>query len=542
MTVVTVPCTDNDAQTGAEWWRGAAIYHIYPLSFYDSNDDGHGDLPGVTRQLEYIKSLGVDGIWLSPFYTTPLRDFGYDVSDYCNVDPTFGTLADFDALVARAHALGLRVIVDQVYSHTSDQHSWFKESRRDRTNPKADWYVWADAKPDGSPPTNWQSVFKGSAWTWDARRRQYYLNNFQPEQPDLNVHNPAVQDALLDVARFWLDRGVDGFRLDAINFAMHDPMLRDNPPVLGDAKRTRPFDYQHHLYNQSHPDIPKFLTRIRQLAESRGAIFLVAEVGGEQADQEMQAYTHGANHLHSAYGFHYLYADKLTPSLVRGCTEKWHEGPGEGWPSWAFSNHDAPRVVSRWSNSRDQQVFAQQALLLLATLRGTIFLYQGEELGLPQGDVPKDSLRDPEAIANWPLTLGRDGARTPMPWKASAPNAGFSRATPWLPVDPKHCALAVDAQEASPSATLHFARRALALRNRFAALRTGALSFLDAPDPLLTFTRGEGRDAILCAFNLGEHPIDWSLPTGWEVVESVAFDATDASVLPGAAGIVARRR
>jgi alpha-glucosidase len=212
-----------------EWWRGAVIYQVYPRSFADSNGDGIGDLPGVTERLEHIASLGVDGVWLSPFFTSPMKDFGYDISDYRDVDPIFGALADFDELVERAHGLGLKVVIDQVYSHTSDQHAWFAESRRDRINPKADWYVWADAKPDGSPPTNWQSVFHGSSWTWDARRRQYYLHNFLESQPDLNVHHPAVQDALLDTARFWLDRGVDGFRLDAINFAMHDPQLRDNP-------------------------------------------------------------------------------------------------------------------------------------------------------------------------------------------------------------------------------------------------------------------------------------------------------------------------
>ena len=221
----------NDVQP---WWRGAAIYQIYPRSFADSNGDGIGDLPGITGRLDYVARLGVDAIWLSPFFKSPMRDFGYDVSDYCDVDPVFGSLGDFDALVAKAHGLGLKVIVDQVYSHTSDQHAWFQESRSDSDHPRAEWYVWADAKPDGSPPSNWQSVFGGPAWTWDARRGQYYLHNFLPEQPDLNVHNPEVQEALLNVARFWLDRGVDGFRIDAINFAMHDQMLRDNPPATHD--------------------------------------------------------------------------------------------------------------------------------------------------------------------------------------------------------------------------------------------------------------------------------------------------------------------
>ncbi len=528
-------------QADQEWWRGAAIYHVYPLSFFDSDGNGYGDLAGVAQQLDYIKLLGVDAIWLSPFYKSPMRDFGYDISDYHDVDPIFGRLADFEALVEKAHALGLKVIIDQVYSHTSDQHKWFIESRRDRSNAKADWYVWADAKPDGSPPNNWQSVFMASAWTWDARRSQYYLNNFQTGQPDLNVHNPEVQAALLDVASFWLDRGVDGFRLDAINFTMHDPQLRDNPPVVGPSKRGRPFDFQHHIFNQSHADIPRFLERVRALCDARGATFLVAEVGGEQADREMKLYTQGPNRLHSAYGFQFLYADRLTPSLVRQASNNWPGAAGEGWPSWAFSNHDAPRVVSRWSHNRDERAFAKIAMLLLATLRGSIFVYQGEELGLPQGDVPLERLRDPEAIANWPLTLGRDGARTPMPWRAAAANAGFSAGEPWLPVDPTHLALAVDMQDRDPNSVLHLTRAALALRKQLPALRTGAIRFLDAPEPVLAFVRGEGRDCALCVFNLGARSVAWPLPQGWRPVRTLNMsDDTSLEHLPGLAAIVAQ--
>jgi alpha-glucosidase len=283
------------------WWKGAAVYQIYPRSFQDSNGDGVGDLAGITRRLDYVASLGVDAIWISPFYTSPMRDFGYDVADYCGVDPVFGTLADFDTLVARAHALGLKVIVDQVYAHTSDLHPWFAESRAGREGERADWYVWADPKPDGTPPNNWQSVFGGPAWTWDARRRQYYMHTFLKEQPQLNVHNPAVQDALLGVARFWLDRGVDGFRLDALNHSMHDPALRNNPPAPDDGRvRTRPFDYQIKRYSQSHPGVVAFIERIRALCDEYGAIHTVAEVGGDKAIAEMRAYTKGDNRLNSA--------------------------------------------------------------------------------------------------------------------------------------------------------------------------------------------------------------------------------------------------
>ena len=460
------------AAKDAQWWRGAAIYQIYPRSFMDSNGDGIGDLPGITSRLEHVADLGVDAIWVSPFFTSPMKDFGYDVSDYCDVDPIFGTLADFDALVARAHELGLKLLIDQVYSHTSDEHGWFAQSRSDRTNAKADWYVWADAKRDGSPPSNWQSVFGGPAWTWDARRGQYYLHNFLSSQPQLNVHNAQVQDALLGVMRFWLDRGVDGFRIDALNFAMHDPQLRDNPPAPAtDKPRTRPFDFQLKKYNMSHPDIPHFIERIRALTDEytddSGAIFTVAEVGGDEAEAEMKAFTHGDTRLNSAYGFNFLYADRLTPGLVCAALAEWPDEDGMGWPSWAFENHDAPRAVSRWCAPEDRDAFARMKLLLLASLRGNIILYQGEELGLTQVDIPFEQLQDPEAIANWPLTLSRDGARTPMPWKnggASEGEGGFGSETPWLPLGEENLARSVERQAADPASLLSLTREVIALR------------------------------------------------------------------------------
>ncbi len=530
---------DGGAAPNQEWWRGAVIYQVYPRSFADTNADGIGDLRGVTEHLEHIASLGVDGIWLSPFFTSPMKDFGYDVSDYLGIDPIFGTMEDFDRLVEKAHRLGLKVIIDQVYSHTSDEHAWFQESRQNQSNAKADWYVWADPKPDGAPPSNWQSVFGGPAWTWDARRHQYYMHNFLKEQPQLNVRNPEVQEALLSVARFWLDRGVDGFRCDALNFSMHDPALTDNPAVTTPGKRTRPFDYQHHFFNQSHEDIPAFLTRLRQVADSYGDDrFLVAEVGGERANEEMKLYTQGPDRLHSAYGFLYLYADRLTTDLVDRGPAMWPGGPGEGWPSWTFSNHDAPRAVSRWAEGRDPKAFAEMALLLLMTLRGNVFVYQGEELGLPQAEVPFERLVDPEAIANWPETLGRDGARTPMPWKADNGFAGFSEAEPWLPVDPRHRALAVSEQEKDPSATLHLARRLIALRKAHPALRSGSMTMLDAPDNLLLFTRQEGDESLLCVFNLGHDSIAWRPPVGWGVVQAVNCSDPWSGELPPLAGLV----
>ncbi|MEM8725911.1 MAG: alpha-amylase family glycosyl hydrolase, partial [Pseudomonadota bacterium] len=400
---------DKSGRETAEWWRGAVIYQIYPRSFRDTNADGIGDLNGIAEGLDYIASLGVDGIWISPFFTSPMKDFGYDVSDYCGIDPSYGTFEDFDRVIERAHALGLKVIIDQVYSHTSDEHAWFKESRADRLNAKADWYVWADPKPDGSPPSNWQSVFGGSAWQWDGPRKQYFLHNFLTSQPDLNVHNPEVQAAVLDVMRFWLDRGVDGFRLDALNFSMHDPQLRDNPPSNAPIEAvTRPFDMQIKKYNQSHDDIPAFLERLRGVLNEYDGRFTVAEVGGPDPLAEMKAFTEGGKRLDSAYNFDFLYAPDLTADRVRASLLHWDGTPDEGWPSWAFSNHDAPRAVTRWSNGEDFDQIARLSMLLLLSLRGNPIIYQGEELGLPQGFVAFEDLLDPEAIANWPHTLGRD--------------------------------------------------------------------------------------------------------------------------------------
>jgi alpha-glucosidase len=516
------------------WWRGAVIYQIYPRSFRDTNGDGIGDLAGIAEGLDYIADLGVDGIWISPFFTSPMKDFGYDVADYCGIDPSFGTFEDFDRIIAKAHGLGLKVIIDQVYSHTSDEHAWFQESRSDRANPKADWYVWADPKPDGSPPSNWQSVFGGSAWQWDGPRKQYYLHNFLTSQPDLNVHNRAVQDALLDVARFWLARGVDGFRLDALNFSMHDPDLRDNPPSgLPMSQVTRPFDMQVKQYNQSHPDIVAFLERIRQTIDEFPGRFTVAEVGGPEPLAEMKAFTQGGKRLDSAYNFDFLYAPRLTAPLVRASLSQWSGEDGEGWPSWAFSNHDAPRAVTRWTRDGDLARAARLNLLLLLALRGNPIIYQGEELGLPQGHVAFEDLQDPEAIANWPHTLGRDGARTPMPWAVNAPQAGFSNANrTWLKLDPAHTGLAADSQAADPVSTLAYARQLLRLRGDLPALLSGDSTLLDTPEDVLAFVRAADGGAVLCAFNLGETAVQWSPPAGWNAARILASESAVGNDAP----------
>ncbi|MBW6527659.1 alpha-glucosidase family protein [Sphingomonas sp. RHCKR7] len=502
------------------WWKGAAVYQIYPRSFADANGDGVGDLRGITAHLDHVASLGVDAIWISPFYTSPMRDFGYDVADYCDVDPTFGTLADFDALVARAHDLGLKVITDQVWSHTSDQHAWFRQSRQRRDGDKHDWYVWADAKADGAPPNNWQSVFGGPAWTWDARRQQYYLHTFLREQPQLNVRNAAVQEALLAVGRFWLERGVDGFRLDAINHAMGSAALTDNPPAPPSNKpRTRSFDFQIKQHSQDQPDMLPFVERIRALTDEYADRFTVAEIGGEESDWVRKDYT-APRRLDTAYGFDFLYADQLTPALVRAALAQWPGAADEGWPSWAFENHDAPRAVSRWALPEHRDAFARAKMVLLAGLRGNIFLYQGEELGLTQVAVPFELLQDPEAIANWPLTLSRDGARTPMPWHAGRPGHGFTAGTPWLPFGADHGAMAVDAQEADTGSLLHWTRRLLALRRAHAALRVGTIAFVDLAPGVVAFERVAGDERLLCAVNLTPEPRELALPDGVTLVAS----------------------
>ncbi len=459
-----------------------------------------GDLRGVIEKLDYVADLGVDGIWLSPFFTSPMKDFGYDVSDYRDVDPLFGTLADFDALVARAHQLGLKVIIDQVWSHTSDQHPWFLESAASRVNPRSDWYVWADASEDGTPPNNWLASFGGPSWTWGPRRRQYYLHNFLVEQPDLNFWNPAVQDAILDVARFWLDRGVDGFRLDVINFIVHDLALTDNPIDPHVSPPALPTRFQRHVHDRSRPEALAFLERLRSLMDSYGARMTVGEVVDDPPLARQKEYVAGHRRLHTAYSFFLLTAKAATPALFAEALAAWADG--DGWPSWSLGNHDVARFASRLG-AGDDPTHARILLLVLLCMRGSVFLYQGEELGLPQAHVPFDRLQDPFAIAAYTGESGRDGARTPMPWTAEGVSAGFSSAgDTWLPVDPSHRPLAVDRQDGDPNSTLAFVRRALAMRRGQPALRTGSARVLPAPPGVLAFERSLGEDRLLCVFEL----------------------------------------
>jgi alpha-glucosidase len=372
------------------WWRGAVIYQIYPRSFFDSNGDGIGDLPGVTARLDYVARLGVDAIWLCPFFVSPMKDFGYDVSNHLDVDPVFGTLEDFDALIERAHALGLRVLIDQVWSHTSNRHPWFIESRASRANPKADWYVWADPSPDGTPPNNWLSVFGGSAWSWEPRRRQYYLHHFLSDQPCLNLRMPCVMDAVLEGGRFWLERGVDGFRLDAIDFMTHDPALRSNPaaPMPADGVPAKLFAMQRHLHDMMHEDSGALMRRIRGLMDQYPGSVTLGEVSSQPgALERVVGYTLGSDHLHMAYTLRPLRGgyDWLT---VRQLLLDMQEAGDEGWVCWSFSNHDVERAISRWNprrgDERPDPAFVRQLMALLFSLRGSVSLYQGEELGLTE--------------------------------------------------------------------------------------------------------------------------------------------------------------
>ena len=481
-----------------DWWRGAVIYQVYPRSFQDTTGDGMGDLRGITKRLGHIASLGVDAIWLSPFFKSPMADMGYDVSDYCDVDPMFGTLADFDAMLAEAHRLGLKVIIDQVISHTSDQHPWFVESRSSRNNPKADWYVWADPKPDGTAPNNWLSIFGGPGWEWDGVRKQYYMHNFLISQPDLNFHNPDVQEALLKTVRFWLDRGVDGFRLDTVNFYFHDRKLRDNPPhepdpeAVGlDAPDVNPYGMQTHRYDKTQPENVAFLKRFRALLDEYEGRATVGEVGdGARSLKTVADYTSGGDKLHMCYTFDLLGPD-FTADHVRKCVQSFQRAVTDGWVCWAFSNHDVNRHVSRFIRApEERERIAKLAITLLSTLRGSICLYQGEELGLTEG------------IRFWPAFKGRDGCRTPMPWQHGEAHAGFSTGKPWLPVPQDHARLAVDVQEKIAGSVLNHYRATLAFRREHETLHDGDMSFLHSNHDILAFTREKGGEKLLFVFNL----------------------------------------
>ncbi|KZC40322.1 MULTISPECIES: alpha-glucosidase family protein [Rhodanobacter] len=500
----------------APWWRGAVIYQIYPRSFLDTDGDGVGDLPGIIERLDYVAGLGVDAIWIAPFFRSPMADFGYDIADYRDVDPLFGTLADFDALLAKAHALGLKVMIDQVLSHTSVEHAWFRESRQSRDNAKADWYVWADAREDGGPPNNWLSLFGGSAWQWEPRRGQYYLHNFLTSQPDLNFYHPDVRAAILDSVRFWLDKGVDGFRLDAINFCFHDALLRDNPPKPKDKRVGRgfspdnPYAFQYHYYNNTRPENLAFLGELRALMDRYPGAATLGEISSEDSLATMAEYTRPGR-LHMGYSFELL-TDDFSAAYIRSTVQALEAQMTDGWPCWAISNHDVERVLTRWGGGQPSRQLANLLTAMLCSLRGSVCVYQGEELGLTEAELPYEALQDPYGIAFWPQFKGRDGCRTPMPWSDADAQAGFSGGMPWLPVPAEHHALAVSRQQADPHSVLNGFRRFVHWRQSQPALRWGDIAFIDTAEPVLAFTRRLHGQTVLVAFNLADADVAIDLP------------------------------
>jgi alpha-glucosidase len=476
----------SEREASPPWWQGGAFYQIYPRSFADASGDGVGDLRGIEAHLDFLAWLGVDALWLSPFYRSPMRDFGYDVSDYCDVDPLFGSLADFDALLAAAHARDLRVIVDWVPAHTSSDHPWFREARTSRTSPKRDWYVWRDPGPRGEPPNNWTCAFHRGrpAWSLDEGSGQLYLHSFLPEQPDLNWANPEVESAMHDVLRFWLDRGVDGFRADVVHNIGKHPELPDVDPKIAAIP--------HNALNDE-PVTHEYLRRIRKLLDAYpGQRMMVGEVWLLHTEQ-IAAYYGKGDELQLSFNFPPLFVG-WDAEKWRECVEKTHRvlDPVGAWPTWVLSNHDLPRHRTRYGGGEAR---ARAAAVLLLGLRGTPFLYMGEELGLEDAVVPPGRVVDPG---------GRDGCRAPLPW-TPAPGHGWP-AEPWLPWPPEADHRSVESLRRDGDSILHLYRRLLALRRESPPLRWGDLAFLPAAPPLLAWRRSRGGERCVVVVNFGSEP------------------------------------
>ena len=461
------------------WWQRGAIYQIYPRSFADADGDGIGDLAGITAHLDHLEAMAVEAIWLSPFFTSPMADFGYDVSDYCDVDPVFGTLADFDALVAACHARGIRVVIDWVPNHTSDRHPWFAESRSSRASPKRDWYVWRDPAPGGGPPNDWVSQFEacGAAWTLDAAGGQYYLHSFMPEQPDLNWENPEVAAAMHDTLRFWLDRGVDGFRLDAIHKIAKDPLLRDH---VGAPRR----------HDEDWDTIHERLRGIRRVVDEYDDRMIVGEVALQDLHR-IVGYLESGDQLHLAHNFVWAELPWDADAFRTSIADFDALADDTAWPAWFLSNHDLPRVRERFGAHGLGEARARAVMVMLYALHGTPFVYQGEELALPHAEIPPDRVVDVD---------GRDPVRSPIPW-APGPGAGFSAGEPWLPLVAGADALSVQAQAADPRSMLALVRRLGGLRRGSAVLQVGAQRLLDAGADLLAWERTLGGETLVAAVN-----------------------------------------
>ena len=517
----------NGVQASQQWWRQAVFYQIYPLSFADFDGDGYGDLRGIITKLDYLNdTLGVDALWISPFYKSPMRDWGYDISDHCEVDPLFGSLADAKQLIDEIHQRDMRVIFDYVINHTSDQHPWFVESRSSRDNPKRDWYVWRDGRGE-KPPTNWVSVFSGPAWTYDEATGQWYRHTYLSEQPDLNWRNPEVVQAMLDIARFWLDLGVDGFRVDAAHQMMKDPQERDNPPAPADYQRPwkdmGPYDDFIHLYDFGHPDVHDAHRQFRRVLDSYPhQPVSVGEIHIFDLPEWASYYGEDLDQLHMPFNFHLMASDWDVPSLRATIEAVLWNVPVGAWTNWTMGNHDEIRLSSRLPDAHDRL-----AALLLLTLRGTPFLYYGDELGIDEVEVPEGMRRDPWGASV--EALSRDGARTPMCWSA-VPGGGFTApgVEPWLPLSDKLDTRNVDAQLGEPGSMLNMYRRLLRLRRESAALRVG--SFLTHPsstDEVLVYRRESDDETMTVALNLSDSPKEVAIRSGRVVFSTLDPTRTD---------------
>ncbi len=486
------------------WWQSGIIYQIYPRSFQDSDGDGTGDLRGVIGRLDHLAWLGVDAVWVSPFYPSPMADFGYDVADYCGVDPLFGTLADFDDLLARAHELGLKVVLDFVPNHSSDQHPWFQSSRR-REGGKQDWYLWRDAAPDGGPPNNWLSNFNGPAWTWDDARGQYYYHSFLPQQPDLNWRNPHVRAAMLGVLRFWLARGVDGFRVDVIWMMIKDEQFRDNPPNPDWAEGAPPHDRLLPLYTADRPEVHDVVARMRAVLDSHDGRVLIGEIY-LPIDRLVTYYGPRGDEAQLPFNFQLLLLRDWSAATVAALIERYEAAlPPGAWPNWVLGNHDQSRVASRIGLAQ-----ARIAAMLLLTLRGTPTIYMGEELGMTDTPIPPEAIQDPSELRQPGLGLGRDPERTPFPWR-HGPGAGFTTGKPWLPIGAD---APLSRQQADPNSTVSLYRRLIALRRAHPALSLGDISHVEANGAVLCYQRSHGDERFAVALNLSDAAAEACVPRG----------------------------
>jgi alpha-glucosidase len=516
------------------WWQDGVVYQIYPRSFADSNADGIGDLPGITAHLDYLNDgrgggLGIDAIWLSPINPSPMFDFGYDVSDYRGIAPEFGTLDDFAELLRAAHARGIRVILDLVLNHSSHLHAWFLESRAARSSDKRDWYVWHDGLPGEPrrPPNNWQAAFGGEAWQWDEATQQFYLHSFLVEQPDLNWRSPGVKHAAEEVVRYWLDMGVDGFRLDVINWFLKDDQLRDNPTrLLG----RRAYDRQRHLYDRNRPETIDLVRWLRSTVDRYPERMLVGEVYNEPpGNAELSAaYYAAGTGLHLAFDFSLLFA-KWSADEFGAAIDRWDALlPEACWPVHTLGNHDQHRLLSRHATAANRAARGRVAAALLLTLRGTPFLYYGDEIGMIDGKIRRSELQDPLGKQYWPLPFGRDPARTPMQWTDDG-NAGFSRVKPWLPVHQDFASINVARAEDDPASLLHWYRNLIRIRRAEPALQRGSYRRLQQGPGVLGYLREHDGDRIVVLLNFDSRPRTALLPTGitWKVLAASAHRPGD---------------